>query len=48
MTPFVALGLIRAWEEPIRAFFTKFFSPSRITSLRNQITTFTEREDEML
>jgi len=36
------------WDELIRAFLTKFFPPSKTVSLRNQIATFTPREDESL
>jgi len=39
---------IRIWEELTRAFLTKFFPPSKTANLRNQITTFTQREDETL
>ena len=39
---------IRIWEELTRAFLAKFFPPSKTANLRNQITTFTQREDESL
>jgi len=42
------LGSISTWEELTKAFLTKFFTPSKTTSLRNQITSFTQREDESL
>jgi len=39
---------ITTWDELIRAFLTKFFPSSKTVSLRNQITTFTQREDKSL
>ena len=36
------------WDELTRAFLAKFFPPSKAASLRNQITNFTQRADEML
>jgi len=39
---------IRTWDELSRAFLAKFFPPSKTASLRNQITTFTQRDDELL
>jgi len=39
---------IHTWDELTRAFLAKFFPPCKIASLRNQITTFTQREDELL
>ena len=39
---------IGTWDELTRAFIAKFFPPSKTASLRNQITTFTEGEDESL
>jgi len=39
---------IRTWDELTIAFLAKFFPPSKTTSLQNQITTFTQREDELL
>jgi len=41
-------GSISTWEELTKAFLAKFFPPSKTTSLRNQITSFTQREDETL
>jgi len=41
-------GSISTWEELTKAFLTKFFPPSKTASLRNQITSFTQREDETL
>jgi len=40
--------LIRTWGELTRAFLVKFFPWSNTASLRNPITTFTQREDELL
>jgi len=34
---------IHTWDKLIRTFLAKFFPPSRTASLRNQITTFTQR-----
>jgi len=39
---------ISTWEELTKAFLAKFFPPSKTASLRNQITSFTQREDETL
>jgi len=39
---------IHTWDELTRAFLAKFFPPSKTASLRNQITTFTQREDKSL
>jgi len=39
---------ITMWDELTKGFLAKFFPPSRTTSLRNQITSFTQREDESL
>jgi len=41
-------GSISTWEELTKAFLAKFFPPSKTVSLRNQITSFTQREDETL
>jgi len=41
-------GLITTWDELKKAFLAKFFLPSKIASLRNQITTFAQRKDELL
>jgi len=37
------LDSITTWDELTRAFLAKFFPPSKTPSLRNQITTFTQR-----
>jgi len=42
------LGSFITWDEFTRASLVKFLPPNKITSLRNQITTFTQRNDEML
>ena len=39
---------ITTWYELTKAFLTKFFPPSRTASLRNQITTFAQKEDKTL
>ena len=39
---------IPTWEELTKAFLAKFFPPSKTASLRNQITSFTQGEDETL
>jgi len=39
---------IRTWDELTRVFLAKFFPLSKTTSFKNQITTFTQREDESL
>jgi len=36
------------WDELTKTFLAKFFPPSKTASLRNQITSFTQREDELL
>ena len=41
-------GCITTWDELTRAFLAKLFPPSKTVSLRNQITNFTQRDDEML
>jgi len=41
-------GSISTWEELTMAFLAKFFPPSKTVSLRNHITSFTQREDETL
>jgi len=41
-------GSISTWEELTKAFLAKFFPPSKMASLRNQITSFTQKEDETL
>ena len=41
-------GSISTWEELTKAVLVKFFPPSKTASLRNQITSFTQREDETL
>jgi len=42
------LGSITTWDELTKVFLAKFFPPSKTASLRNQITSFTQREDETL
>jgi len=42
------LGCITIWDELTRDFLTKFFPPSKMTSLRNQITNFAQKDDETL
>jgi len=39
---------ISTWDELTKALLAKFFPPSKTASLRNQITSFTQREDESL
>jgi len=39
---------ITTWDELTRAFLVKFFPTRKTASLRNQITTFTQRQDELL
>jgi len=41
-------GSISTWKELTKAFLAKFFPPSKTASLHNQITSFTQREDETL
>ena len=41
-------GSISTREELTKAFLAKFFPPSKTASLRNQITSFTQREDRTL
>jgi len=41
-------GCITTWDELIRAFLAKFFPPHKMASLRNQITNFTQMDDEAL
>ena len=41
-------GSISMWDELTKAFPAKFFPPSKMASLRNQITSFTQREDGSL
>ena len=41
-------GSIVTWDELTKAFLGKFIPSSKTESLRNQITTFTQREDESL
>ena len=42
------LGFVTTWDELTKVFLAKFFPPSKTASLRNQITSFTQREDESL
>jgi len=44
----LSLGSITTLDELIRVFLAKFFPPSKTVSLRNQITSFAQREDESL
>jgi len=39
-------GSISTWDELTKAFLARFFPPSKTSSLRNQITSFAQREDE--
>jgi len=39
---------ITTWDELTKVFVTKFFPPSKTGSLKNQITSFTQGEDEFL
>jgi len=41
-------GCITTWDKLTRAFLAKFFPPSKTASLRNQITNFIQKDDEML
>ena len=41
-------GSITTWDELTKVFLAKFFPPSKTASLRNQITSFTQRENESL
>ena len=41
-------GCIMTWDELTKVFLAKFFPPSKTVSLRNQITTFSRKEDETL
>jgi len=42
------LGSITTCDEITKAFLAKFFPPSKMESLRNQITSFAQRKDESL
>jgi len=42
------LGSITTWDELTKAFLAKFFPPSKTAILRNQITSFTQKENESL
>jgi len=42
------LGCITTWDELTRAFLAKFFPLSKTASLRNQITNFTQNDEELL
>ena len=42
------LGSISTWEELTKAFLARFFPPSKTASLRNQISTFAQRDDETM
>ena len=41
-------GSITTWDELTKVFHAKFFPSSETASLRNQITSFTQREDKSL
>ncbi|XP_020271670.1 uncharacterized protein LOC109846842 [Asparagus officinalis] len=41
-------GSITTWDQLSEAFLTKYFPPSKTAQLRNQITTFTQKESESL
>ena len=41
-------GCITTSDELTKVFLTKFLPPSKITSPRNQITTFSQKEDKAL
>jgi len=41
-------GCITTWDELTRAFLAKFFPQSKTASLRNQITNFTQKDEETL
>jgi len=41
-------GCITTWDELTKAFLVKFFPLSKIVSLRNQITNFMQKDEEML
>jgi len=45
---FFVCGSITTWDELIRVFLAKFFPPGKTASLRNQTTSFLQREDESL
>ena len=58
--PFAPRDKVRAWlhslpsgcitmrDELMRAFLAKFFLPSKMGNVRNQITNFTQKDEEML
>ena len=39
-------GCITTWDELTKVFLAKFFPPRKMVSLRNQISTFAQLEDE--
>ena len=41
-------GSISTWEELTKAFLARFFPPSKTASLRSQISTFAQRDDETM
>jgi len=45
---FATIGSVTTWDELTKVFLAKFFPPSKMASLRNQITSFAQREDESL
>jgi len=48
MAAFFAFEMYHHMDELTRPFLTKFFQPSKTASLRNQLTNFTQWDDEML
>jgi len=42
------MGSITTWDELTKAFLAEYFPYRKMASLRNQITTFAQREDESL
>jgi len=44
----LGIGRVTTWDELIRVFLAKFFPPSKTASLRNQITNFTQKDEDML
>jgi len=45
---YLPAGCIITWDELTRAFLAKFFPSSKMTNLRNQITKFTQKDEETL
>lgn len=48
LATFIATGFHHHLDELTKAFLGKFFPPSKTASIRNQITVFTQREDQSL